>query len=728
MNTEKAKVSPLYLQLIEGMHRDKLKINDAKLARHGSIDIDDHGFIDFPEFTFEPETCEDGLVHGCACIGRNFRRFLNEMPKYINPNSALACCWVGTFDRFAPLQIADEDRPHELDETIKKYRITQAGFGGMNHLCPDMEIGLREGWKGLLEKIRYYRKKNNPPDPDFYEGEEQLVLGILEWVKAHQVYAQELAAKESDPFLKDNYLAIAKVNGELCEHEPRTFREAVQFLAHFQAVDRTFFAGGALGALDTLLEEYFERDIESGILTEEEAVWMIASLFFNDTHYTQIGGLTPAGDREVTSRLSFLILDAMHLLKIPTNLGIRVHAPIAGQGPEPEILLKRSVEYTIEDGYGVCYSLEKGISEGFSKNGFPVELGRMRVKCGCNWVAIPGREYPLQDVTRVNMAVALHYGLKDLQAQETRDLDLLWERFTYHLQAMVECVKAGYDKHYEVMQRNRPEIVLNLFMHGPIERGLNCSNGGVDILDLNIDGIALATVADSFAAIEQRVVEEKKLTWDRLFELLDTNYEGAERERLMLKNIRRFGSPGSRAQDWAVRIRDYYVALCKGSPTKKHHLMIVPGLFSHGDVYAYGKTLEATPNGRFAGDAISHSSEPDPGFARGVDTFSPVLKANAVALTQAGYGNSAPLHLDIDTGLIQHSGGVDALVALIHAHEQAGGTLINMNCVSKEKLLKAHEDPKAYPDLVVRVTGYSAFFASLSKEYRQQIVDRFLDE
>lgn len=55
----------------------------------------------------------------------------------------------------------------------------------MNHLCPDMEIGLREGWKGLLEKIRYYRKKNNPPDPDFYEGEEQLVLGILEWVKAH---------------------------------------------------------------------------------------------------------------------------------------------------------------------------------------------------------------------------------------------------------------------------------------------------------------------------------------------------------------------------------------------------------------------------------------------------------------------------------------------------------------------------------------------------------------
>ena len=83
------------------------------------------------------------------------------------------------------------------------------------------------------------------------------------------------------------------------------------------------------------------------------------------------------------------------------------------------------------------------------------------------------------------------------------------------------------------------------------------------------------------------------------------------------------------------------------------------------------KQLEATPNGRFAGEPISHSSEPDPGFARGVDTFSPVLKANAVAVSQAGYGNSAPLHLDIDTGLLENAGGADALVALIHAHEQA---------------------------------------------------------
>lgn len=715
INSQKAEVSEKYIKLIKSLQEDKVKINEEKISRFGSIDIDDHGYIDFPDFRFTPECCEDGLVHGCALIGRNFRRFLNEMPKYINKNSALAGCWIGNLQRYIPFGVAKEDRPSELDEIIEKYRIRQSGFAGMNHLCPDLEIGLTLGWKGLLEKVRHYREKNDPVDPDFYDGEEELLLGILEWVKAHADYAEELAEKESDPFRRQNYLEIAQANRNLTEAPPRTFREACQFLAHFQSVDRMYYVGGALGRMDMLLQPYYEKDTENGAITEEEAVWMIASLLFNDTHYAQIGGLSPAGDRETLSRISFLILEATHLLHIPSNLAVRVHQPVGDQDEAAEELLHRAVEYTIKDGNGVCYSLEKGTSEGYAKNGYPVELGRMRVKCGCNWTAIPGREYPLQDVTRINMGMALHYALEELQESKEYSIERLWELFSRHLSVMVECVKRGYDRHYEVMQRNLPEIVLNLFMHGTMERGLNCSNGGVDILNLNIDGIALATVADSFAAIEQRVIEEEKLTWERLFELLETDYADAERERLMLKNIRRFGTPDSPAEKWALRIRDKFVELCRRTPTPKHHLRIIPGLFSHGDIVMYGKELEATPNGRHAGEPISHSSEPDPGFARGIDTFSPALKANAVAKTQAGYGNSAPLHLDIDTGLLENEGGADALAALIHAHEQAGGTLINMNCVSKEKLMKAHENPQAYPDLVVRVTGYSAFLLPCPK-------------
>ena len=69
---------------------------------------------------------------------------------------------------------------------------------------------------------------------------------------------------------------------------------------------------------------------------------------------------------------------------------------------------------------------------------------------------------------------------------------------------------------------------------------------------------------------------------------------------------------------------------------------------------------------------------------------------------------------------------MEALIHLIHTHNRMGGTLINLNVLTRERLEAAHANPDAYPDLLVRVTGYSAFFASLSKEYRQQILDRFL--
>ena len=77
-------------------------------------------------------------------------------------------------------------------------------------------------------------------------------------------------------------------------------------------------------------------------------------------------------------------------------------------------------------------------------------------------------------------------------------------------------------------------------------------------------------------------------------------------------------------------------------------------------------------------------------------------------------------------GLFWH--GVDSVVALINAHNELGGTLINLNVISRKRLLEAHESPESHPDLVVRVTGYSACFGRLSKQYRQQVVNRILAE
>ncbi len=721
INTEKTVLSPRIERKIEQLHQDKIRINKEKIDHFGYLDIDDHGFLYFPDFTFEPITHEDGRVYGMKMLGDNYRKILNEMPVYSNPSSALATCWPDNLSNWMEIGFREENEPKHFFPIYEKYNILQHGCGGMNHLCPDLTIGLQLGWKGLLEKVRYYKELNIHGDVSFYEGEEQLLLGVLEWIKRHVDYTRGLAENAAEEELRIHYTQVADCNEWLLENPPRTLREACQFTAHFQCIDRMYYAGGALGQMDELFRPYYEKDKESFGLTDEEAVWYFASLFFNDTHYSQIGGLTPAGDQDLASRVSFLILDAVHYLKIPSNVAIRVHDSMN------EVLLRRSLEYNMEDGTGVCYSCNVGCEEGFVKNGFPEELARMRIKSGCNWTAIPGVEYPLQDVTRINMPMALYQAMEEMKGMEQQGTDTLWELFAKHLTIMVDCIKEGYDWHYEHVSEDTPEIILNLFMHGPVERGLNCARGGVDIIDLNIDGIGLATVADSFGAIEQRIEKEKVLTFRELYAALDADFEGYERIRLMLKNIDRLGAPHSPSMKWAEKVRDLFVSLCMDEPTPRHRLKVIAGMFSHGDIVRYGETLPATPNGRKYGDPISHSNEPDPGFANGLHTFSPSLKANTVAKLQPGFGNSSPLHLDVDNSMITKEGGVEALETLIHTHNHMGGTLINLNCLTKDRLLKAHADPDSDPDLVVRVTGYSAFFSSLSPKYRQQIVDRFLN-
>ncbi len=709
-----------YQERIDALRQTKLEHTEAKLKKRGYFDIDDHGCIPWTEpipFKATPNH-ESGGCYGARSIGENFRAWLEAHPVYIHPMSALAGAWVT-----GPPGVGGwkpEDRPAHLRPLHKKYNIIYTGIGAMNHLGPDMKIGLDLGWGGLLKKIRYYRDLNRPADTSFYDGEEAFVLGVQAWIGKHVAKAREMAASEENTVVRDNLLAIADMNEWLVDGPPRTLREACQFLAWFQSVDRMWAAGGALSQLDELLLLYYEADMDAEIISDEEVVWYLASLLFNDTHYSQVGGPAPDG-HDVTSRMSFLILEAVHRLKIPANIAVRVH-----DGLDPG-LLRQAVKYLFEDGTGASYACSKGLDEGYARNGVPIQLARMRAKVGCNWTALPGIEYCLQDVTRLCIVTPFLFAFNDVVSDPAtpKTMESLWDRYMYHLGISVDTVKQGFDWHMAHQADNSPEIVLNLFCHGSIERGLDASAGGVDIVKLTCDGVGLATVADSFAAIERRVVNEGLLTWEELAEHLANDYAGAENVRLMLKNIPRFGTGGSRADWWAKRISEAFSHLVKCTPTPKG-FDVIPGMFSHGIVVQLGRNVGATPNGRHGGAPISHSSNPDPGFMPG--GAAPTAKANAVAAVQPGWGNTAPLQVDFDRHLAEEYGGLEAIESLIKTHNAQGGTLVNINVISKEQILEAHADPEKYPDLLVRVTGYSAFFKTLSPEYRQQIVDRFLAE
>ena len=606
----------------------------------------------------------------------------------------------------------------ELLAEHAKYQTIPA-IGGVQHMCQDMEMGLKLGWGGVLEKIHHYRTIN-PQSEDFYAGLEHVVLGIQDLIRRTAEEARRMAASHEE--MQQNLLEIAEINEHLVSSPPRTFREACQWNLWYQSVARMYNSSGSLGRLDMILLPYYQADTRAGRLTDEEAIFHIACHLVRDTAYIQLGGPDLAG-KDATNPVSFLILEAAHRLKIPANIGVCV-----GKGVDPK-LIRRGVEVLMEDRIGVPKFLGvDNTTAGFAANGFPMELARERVYAGCHWLAIPGREYALMDIVKVNLAAIFEVALKDMLADATVEPTMaeLWNRYKKHLRSAMDTVAKGYDFQYEHNHEVFPELVLDLLCQGPIEKGLDASNGGVEFYPFGVDGAALATAADSFAAVDHRVEKQHRLTWKELQAHLESNWAGpeGERARLMMKNSPRFGYGNSLGDEWAVRISRAFTETVKAKRTPRGFMM-VPGLFSWVLNLSMGKNIGATPNGRHAGDPISHGANPDPGFRK---DGAPTALAVAVAAVQPGYGNTSPLQIDLDPSFSQGVDGIEKVEALIRGHCDLGGTQVNINVLSKEKILEAHKDPSKFPDLIVRVTGFSAYFASLSPEMRQFVVDRILCE
>ncbi|MFP3897552.1 MAG: pyruvate formate lyase family protein [Anaerolineales bacterium] len=670
---------------------------------------------------FEPKSNHpSGGFFGPRAVAENYRALLEAHPPYVDPMSSILGGYCVNFNSYREVGWnPDLDYAH-LREAQEKYQLV-TGIGATQHFCQDLEIGLEIGFGGLLDKIENYRQEN-PERVDFYDALEDIVRGIQAWIRTNVEAARERAEDEENPQLRDNLLDMADFNEKLITEPPETFQEACQWITWFDMAARMYNGSGSLGRLDVLLQPFYERDIEEGILTNEEAVFHLACMLLLDTAYFSVGGYDAEGD-DVTSEVSYLILEATHRLKCPVNVGVCV-----GEGIDSG-LLRRGVEIQFDDKKGQPKFLGvDNLVEGFARNGYSLELARERAYAGCHWFALPGREYALNDCIKINFGAMFQVAWEEMFADESVEpsVDELWERFEKHLRRAVEVIAEGLDFHTEHMHEVFPELVLDLLCHGTIERGLDASHGGVDYVNFGVDGAALATVADSFAALEQRIEKEGLMTWDEIRTHIDSDWEGpeGERARLMMRNTDRYGSGGSLGDEYAERVVQTFSDAVKAKPTPAGYNMI-PGIFSWANTIPMGENLMATPNGRHAGEPISHGANPDPGFR---EDGAPTAMAVAIAMVQPGWGNPAPMQIELDPQLSRDEGGLEIVMNLAQTHMNLGGTEINMNVMDAEKVLEANEDPEKYPDLIVRVTGFSAYFASLSDEYRQLVVDRILAE
>lgn len=732
-----------YADRLKAMRDTKIRHTFEKKKQNGHTDLDDFGTVPItPEYEIEPwYNSSNGSFYGYDGMSENFCRVIGAHPAYVDPMEMLCGRWrdmlvnyrgdlhympdwlkkkpkTMEFMKTATNQWSkrwDEQRfPYDhLKPLQQKYNI-QTGIDGDAHLACDYSIGFKLGFGGLLEKVRKYRDINKEKK-DFYDAEEKVILAIIDFIQRHIDEIERQLETESRPEIKASLEEMLQVNKNIKLGAPKTFYEACQWAAHFNCASRIYTRDGAGFQLDGLLYPYYENDIKNGILDDEKAKFLIANLLLIDPHYYQISGVDE-NDKDMTNKLTYLILDAADSINIACNLTVRVHENC------DKNLLKKAIYYLLKNKNGwPRFCNDKSLAEGYMKNGIDKKTARERIAVGCNWMCVPGKEFPMNDTVKINIAKVFDVALSEMKDEEEKSTKRLYELYKEHLKKAIQVTADGVNLHIDHQWEVTPELVMNLMMKNTIEKGEDISQCA-ELYTVGVDGAGLAVVADSFAALEQRVESERLLTWEEMYQALDNNFED-ERTRLILNSTPKYCSGNSIADKWAKELTNSWTTLVKAQQMP-HNRTLVPGWFSWARSIEYGKTVGATPNGRRKGEPISHGANPNAHFR---DDGAPTAQSNGIAAVQCGYGNTAPLQIEFDPNVKCDDVGIGVIEKFIMGHFEQGGTLININILDGEKLIEAHENPASHPDLVVRVTGFTAYFATLSPQFRQLVVDRFLE-
>lgn len=712
-----------YNERIALLRERKVEQTEEK-ARSGGADEDDYGLIVQDEFDYKLKPSDpNGSIYGYNAWTDNYCSILKQHPIYVDALDAFSAKGFLFLERLRPKdkkwnpQYAYPD----LQAIFDKYQII-SGIDNCHHFTPDLQIGLSLGWGGILSKLKEQKALHDESHAEFYDSEIEVVENIIAFINRAGDEIEGLAREEKNHQLSANLHEMAGIDHRISSEPPKTFREAIQWSNWFSMISRTYNRGSSGGQLEDLFNPFYERDMKAGILTDDEAVFYLACMFLQDSRYWQLAG-PDQNDNDKTCHLSYLALDAADKINIATNLTIRIHDKLDMK------FFKKSVEYLFKNKQGwPRYSSDKALMEGFMRCGYSKELARQRVAAGCHWMCIPGMEYTMNDTVKVNIAMVFQVAYNDMMEHEEQpSSEKLWSYYSKHMEIAVNATGDGIIHHLTYQTKTQPELILNLFQHGLIEKGVNITDGGANYYNMCMDAAGLAVAADSFAAIQQRIEMEHKLSFEELKTNIDANYEDKDGEyvRQMLLHSERYGGGKTIGDQWAVRISKLWTELVRNQ-VKRHsdnpkHVNFIPGFFSWSNTILLGSLLKATPNGRKAGEPINHGANPNGGFRKDGAVTS---MCNSIAAIQPGYGNTAPVQLEVDPQITCDPQGVDKMCTMILGIIKSGNTLLNINIIDAKKILEANKDPMKYPDLVVRVTGFTAFFAMLSEKFRELVVDR----
>ena len=578
----------------------------------------------------------------------------------------------------------------------------------------------------LLEKLK------EQPDNNFYKAGIQCLDIFVDCASHLQQDAREQMASADEKRQKE-LERICQALENIKEKKPGTFHEAMQLFWLFALL------AGVInyGRLDDYLGPYLVADLKSGRLTDEEAYRYIHSLWtMIENRRTTVNGRIIVGGK-----------GRKHPKEADVFLHIAMKVAKNCRYVEPQFTLRFDKETSEEIWDEALDALGAGATYPTLYNddvNVPAVMYGMRVDektaeqyvpFGCTEFVIQGQSTGTPNIC-INLLKLLTIYMNDgidpidgkrksgpvslKKLEEYQTFEEFYDGYKALLDYYLDLsVKAQYHS-YEVMNQHVSFLFTSLLTDDCIARGKALLDGGVRYLGGTNETYGNINTSDSLWVIRDLVFNQKKYTLRQLNDAMLANFNGYEALRKDCLNCDKYGNDLETADTMA---NDLYEFVAKGVRDRgiaigmQYFLIVISNNQLNTE---WGNRTAASPDGRLSCMYMNPANNPQ----GGANKSGPTAMLNSLAKFDAKYHGGSVQNIKFSPSMFNENRAV--IKSLFKTYFAKGGCHLMVTVVDKGVLEDAVEHPENHPDLIVRVSGFSAVFVDLSPNIQQELLSRVL--
>ncbi len=665
----------------------------------------------------------------------------------------------------------------------KFFKFHKSGFGNTGassgHIIPDHETIINKGFKYEYKKAETQYNQLSKSEKKGPKGQELRAM-----MKAAEI-PKKLAKKYAEECRKLKKMASSSERVEELEQMARnlervpwgpaeTFWQGIQaiWLTHMLIMAEESYPGPGVsfGRTDLHLWHLYKKDvIDEKTISKEFAKDILGSFWFhcNTVYDAQImvgkqgitsafgqlmtlSGCGPNGE-DLTNELTYTILEVIDewspILEPKPNIRLHRNSPekllniivdMTSRSQGAPFLLnfdERSIAGMITEGISpeeawdyACVGCLENTMQGNDRSG--------TVNCNPNLTKSieltlwNGKNMPGNDVATKK---GEQIGSKTEDSESFKTWEEFWNAWKKQTEFLIKYCIDIYNITEELRAEFLPTPYLSTIVRGCIKKGLDVRRGGPELRFITVEGVGFATTVDSLLAIKKFVYDDKKYTITQIKDALINDFEGEEFTviQTMLKNrAPKYGNDVDEADEIARKVMKVWADETWKYKTPTD-FQFRPGMLSWNYWAGADAGLTvATPNGRNKGTFLSNAICP----SNGADLKGPTAVTNSVGVVLGGktengdYVNYLPngsSHtITFNPSILKDPEHKEKFKSYLKGYVENGGTSLQINMLDGEMLKDAQQHPENYKDLLVRITGYNAYFNAIGKELQDEIIAR----